>query len=76
MILLQPQRLTAGMKIGVPYELQARVGTPGLGKETTALINSDDPLDASSDALPAMAVAELEFADRDCQKQRLRKRLV
>src|SRR5262249_51831826 len=76
MILLQPQRLTAGMKIGVPYELEARVGTPGLGKDTTALINSADPLAASSDALPAMAVAELEFADRDGQKQRLRKRLV
>jgi hypothetical protein len=64
------------MKVGVEYELEARVGTPGLGKDTAALINSDDPLDASSDALPAMAVAELEFADRDGQKQRLRKRLV
>ena len=76
MILLQPQRLTAGMKVGVEYELEARVGTPGLGKDTAALINSDDPLDASSDALPAMAVAELEFSDRDGQKQRLRTRLV
>jgi hypothetical protein len=76
MILLQPQRLTAGMKAGVEYELEARVGTPGLGKDTAALINSDDPLEANSDALPARAVAELEFADRDGQKRRLRKRLV
>lgn len=75
MILLQPQRLTAGMKVGVEYELKARVGTPGLGKDTAALINSDDPLDASSAALPDRAVSELEFADRDGQKQRLRKRL-
>ena len=76
MILLQPQRLTAGMKVGVEYELEARVGSPGLGKDTAALINSDDPLDASSDALPARAVTELEFADRDGQQQRLRARLV
>jgi hypothetical protein len=30
MILLHPERLAAG----VPYEVNARVGTPGVGKDT------------------------------------------
>lgn len=76
MIVLQPQRLTTGMKAGVQYELEARVGTPGLGKDTAALIDSDDPLGASSDALPPKAVYELEFTARSGEKQRLRDRLV
>ena len=76
MILVQPQRLTAGMKVGVRYEIEARVGTPGLGKDTAALIDEDVPFGASSDALPPMAVADFEFTDRKGQKQRLRDRFV
>jgi hypothetical protein len=76
MILLQPQRLTAGMKIDVQYEIEARVGTPGLGKDTAALIDDDVPFGASSDALPPVAVTEFEFTDRKGRKQRLRDRLV
>jgi hypothetical protein len=76
MILLQRQRLTAGLRVGVQYDLEARVGTPGLGKDTAVLINEDDPLGASSDALPPMAVAELEFTDRQGGMQQLRQRLV
>ena len=76
MIPLHPQRLTAGMKAGVPYDFEARVGTPGLGKDTAALIDEDVPLGASSDALPPMAVTEFEFTDRQGRKQRLRERLV
>jgi hypothetical protein len=29
MIVVKPDRFTAGMKVGVAYELEARVGTPG-----------------------------------------------
>jgi hypothetical protein len=76
MILLQPERLIAGMKQGVRYEIEARVGTPGLGKDTAALIDEDVPFGASSDALPPMAVTEFEFTDRQGRKQRLRDRLV
>jgi hypothetical protein len=76
MILLQPERLTAGMKAGVRYEIEARVGTPGLGRDAAALIDEDVPFGASSDALPPMAVTELEFTDRQGRKQRLRDRLV
>jgi hypothetical protein len=76
MIFLQPQRLTRGMKVGVPYEIEARVGTPGLGKDTAALINEDNPFGASSDALPPIAVTEFEFTNRQGQKQQLRERLV
>jgi hypothetical protein len=76
MILLQPERLTAGMKVGVRYEVEARVGTPGLGKDTAALIDEDVPFGASSDALPPMAVTEFEFTDRQGRKHRRRERLV
>ncbi len=76
MILLQPEHLTAGMKVGVRYEIEARLGTPGLGKDTAALIDEDVPFGASSDALPPMAVTEFEFTDRQGRKQRLRDRLV
>jgi hypothetical protein len=76
MILLQPERLTAGMKIGVRYEIEARVGTPGLGKDTAALIDEDVPFGASSDALPPMAVTDFEFTDRQGRQQRRRDRLV
>jgi hypothetical protein len=76
MIVVKPDRFTAGMKVGVAYELEARVGTPGLGKDTAALIDSDDPLGASSDALPPMAVYEFEFPTPGGKKERLRERLV
>jgi hypothetical protein len=76
MILLQPERLSAGMKVGVHYEIEARVGTPGLGKDTAALIDEDVPFGASSDALPPMAVTEVEFTDRQGRRRRQRERLV
>jgi hypothetical protein len=76
MVLLRPERLTTGMKAGVTYDLEARVGTPGLGKDAAALIDSDVPLGESSDARNPVAVAEVEFTDRQGRKQRLRERLV
>jgi hypothetical protein len=64
------------MQWGVRYEFEARVGTLGLGKDTAALIDSDVPLGASSDALPPVAVYELEFPAGGGERRRLRERLV
>jgi hypothetical protein len=75
MMLLKPERLSAGMKAGVTYDLEARVGTPGLGKDTTATIDDDVSLGGDSDARSAAAVGELQFTDRQGRTQRLRERL-
>jgi hypothetical protein len=72
MMLIKPERPA----VGLTYDLEARVGTPGLGKDTAAIIDDDTPLGESSDARPAAAVAEFEFTDRDGRKQRVRQRLV
>jgi hypothetical protein len=76
MIVIKPDRLSAGLAPGAWYHIEARVGTPGLGKDTAALIDSDVPLGASSDALTPMAVCEFEFPTRTGEKERLRQRLV
>ena len=67
-MLMQPERFTAGVKAGQRYELVARVGTPGLGKETAAIIDDTD-LGLSVDPDNG-TVAELEFADGSGRKQR------
>jgi len=67
-MLMQPERFTAGVKAGQRYELVARVGTPGLGKDTAAIIDDTD-LGLSVDPDNG-TVAELEFADGSGRKQR------
>ena len=61
-MLRKPERFTAGVKAGQTYELEARVGTPGLDKDTAAIIDDTD-LGLSVDPDNG-TVAELEFADR------------
>jgi hypothetical protein len=67
-MLVQPERFTAGVKAGEKYELKAYVGTPGLDKDTAAII--DDPALGLSVDPDNGTVAELEFVDRDGRKQR------
>jgi hypothetical protein len=69
-----PERFTAGIKAGQTYELEARVGTPGLDKDTAAIIDDTD-LGLSVDPDNG-TVAELEFADRKGRQQRQRLKLV
>ena len=69
-----PERFTAGIKAGEKYELEARVGTPGLDKDTPAIIDDTD-LGLSVDPDEG-TVAELEFVDRDGRKQRQHLKLV
>ena len=69
-----PERFTAGIKAGQQYELEARVGTPGLDRDTPAIIDDTDlGLSVNPDE---GTVAELEFVDRDGRKQRLHSKLV
>jgi hypothetical protein len=70
----EPARFTAGVKAGQTYELEARVGTPGLDKDTPAII--DDPDLGLSVDPDNGTVADLEFADRNGRNQRQRLRLV
>src|SRR5262249_40347827 len=67
-MLINPERFTAGAKAGQRYELEARGGPPGPGKDTAALIY-DTQLGLAVDPDNG-TVAELEFADRDGRKQR------
>jgi hypothetical protein len=73
-MLMEPERFTAGIKAGQTYELKARVGTPGLDKDTAAVIDDTD-LGLSVDPDDG-TVAELEFADRTGRKQRQHLKLV
>jgi hypothetical protein len=73
-LLRHPERFTAGIKAGQTYELEARVGTPGLDKDTPAVIDDTD-LGLAVDPNEG-TVAELEFVDRDGRKQRLHLKLV
>jgi hypothetical protein len=73
-LLRHPERFTAGVKAGQKYEFEARVGTPGLDKDTPAII--DDPALGLCVDPDEGTVAELEFMDRDGRKQRLRSKLV
>jgi hypothetical protein len=68
---VRPAGLSAGIKAGVEYEFGARVGTPGLGKDTAAIID-DGALMGHTDP----AGTELEYTDQRSQRQRLRKTLV
>lgn len=73
-MLRKPEQFTAGVKAGQTYEVEARVGTPGLGKDTAAVIDDTD-LGISVDPNDG-TVVELEFADRTGHKQRQRLKLV
>jgi hypothetical protein len=67
-MLRHPERLMAGIKAGQTYELEARVGTPGLDKDTPAVIDDTD-LGLAVEPNEG-AVAELEFVDREGRKRR------
>src|SRR5262249_31826721 len=73
-LLRHPERFTSGIKAGQRYQFEARVGTPGLDKDTPAVIDDTD-LGLSVDPDEG-TVAELEFVDRDGRKQRLHSKLV
>jgi hypothetical protein len=73
-MLRHPERFTAGIKAGQTYGLRARVGTPGLDKDTPAIIDDTD-LGLFVDPDEG-TVAESEFVDRGGRKQRLRLKLV
>jgi hypothetical protein len=73
-MLVQPERLTAGMTAGQTYELNARVGTPGLDKDTAAIM--DDTELFSFVNADHGTVADLEFTDRNGRTQRQRLKLV
>jgi len=73
-MLRHPERFTAGIKAGQRYQLEARVGTPGLDKDTPAVID-DPPLGLAVDPNEG-TVAELEFVDRDGRKKRQHSKLV
>jgi hypothetical protein len=73
-MLVRPERLTAGIKAGQTYELKARVGTPGLDKDTAAIM--DDTHLFSFVSADHGTVADLEFADRNGRNQRQHSKLV
>jgi hypothetical protein len=73
-MLVQPERFTAGIKAGQRYQLKARVGTPGLDKDTAAIMD-DNVLFSYVDADRA-AVADWEFVDRNGRNQRQHLKLV
>jgi hypothetical protein len=73
-IVLQPERLTGGLKAGARYDLEARVGTPGLGRDTAALLDDTD-LSHLVDH-DNSAIAHWDFTDRLGRVRRSRTKLV
>jgi hypothetical protein len=67
-MLVQPEPFTAGIKAGQTYELKARVGTPGLDKDTAAIMDDTDLFSFVS--ADHGTVADLEFTDRKGRNQR------
>lgn len=73
-MLVQPEGFTAGIKAGQTYRLKARVGTPGLDKDSAAIM--DDTHLFSFVSANHGTVADLEFTDRDGRNQRQHLKLV
>jgi hypothetical protein len=73
-MLMEPERFTRGVQAGQRYELQARVGTPGLSKDTAAII--DDLHMFSLVNADHGSVGDLEYTDRDGRSQRQHLKLV
>jgi len=72
-ILDQPKRLTPG----ADHTIYARIGTPGLGKGTAAVLVSDIVFSSGqSSADLATPVAEIDVAKKDGHIERLRVKLV
>jgi hypothetical protein len=73
-MLMEPERLTKGIRPGQRYELHARVGTPGLSNETAAII--DDTNMFSFVNADHGSVADLEYTDRNGRSRREHLKLV
>jgi hypothetical protein len=67
-MLMGPERFTKGIQAGQRYELHARVGTPGLSKDTATIIDDTDMFSFVN--ADHGSVAEREYTDRHGRNQR------